>query len=71
MIVMSFLHNAELRRAITLPLRGENLIRPAVINMLNGEVDLVGTVVTVGEDKAVSQGVQVVEPMGPLRLPVM
>jgi hypothetical protein len=54
-----------------LPLRGENLIRPAVIHVLNGEVDLVGTVVTVGEDKAVSQGVQAVEPMRPLRLPVI
>ena len=53
------------------PLGTEHLVRPSVIQVLNDEVDLVGTVVAVGYDKAVSQGVQVVEPVAPLRLAFM
>ena len=44
------------RQASGLPPGAEYLIGPAVIQMLDDKVDLVGAVVTVGEDKAVSQG---------------
>jgi hypothetical protein len=49
-------------------LRAEHLVRPAVIYVLNGEIGLIGPVVMVGCRKVLSQGVQVLKPVGPLSL---
>jgi hypothetical protein len=46
--------------------RAEHLIRPEVIYVLNGEIGLVGAVVLAGCRETLSQGVQVLKPMGPL-----
>jgi hypothetical protein len=46
--------------------RAEHLIRPEVIDVLNGEVGLVGPGVLVGCRKALSQCEQMLKPMGPL-----
>ena len=49
-----------------LPARTEHLIRPEIIDVLNGEVGFIGTVVLAGSRKALSQGVQVFKSMSPL-----
>jgi hypothetical protein len=40
-----------------LPARTEHLIRPEIIDVLNGEVGFIGPVVLAGSRKALSQGV--------------
>jgi hypothetical protein len=49
----------------------EYLIRPEVIGMLNDQVGLVGSVVPAGCQKALPQGMQVLEPMRPLGFPLV
>jgi hypothetical protein len=54
--------------AAGLPLRVEHLVGPAVIEALDGEISHVGTVITAGYRKALSQGTQALKPMSPLSL---
>jgi hypothetical protein len=54
-----------------LPTRMEHLIRPEVIDVLNDQVGLVGPVVPAGCQKALPQGMQVLEPVGPLGFPLV
>jgi hypothetical protein len=49
----------------------EHLIRPEVIGVLDSEVALVGSVVPVGCQKALPQGMQVLKPMCPLGFPLV
>ena len=44
----------------------EHLIRPKIIGVLDGKVGLIGPIIPAGGRKALPQGVQVLEPMGPL-----
>jgi hypothetical protein len=49
-------------------LLAKQLIRPAVIHMLNGEVGLVRPIIVTGCRKAFSQGMKARKPMGPLSM---
>jgi hypothetical protein len=60
----TFAHDA----LAALRLLAEQIIRPAVIHMLNGEVGLVRPIVVMGCYKALSQSVKAMKPVGPLRV---
>jgi hypothetical protein len=49
-------------------MRAEHLIGPAVIDVLNDEIGLVGPAIMVDCGQALSQGVKALKPMGPLGL---
>ena len=51
--------------------RMEDLVRPKVVGVLNGQVSLVGTIIPAGGHEALAQGEQMLESMGPLGFPLV